>query len=325
MDYVNFFTQMNELDTLLQAFFDSEQINNNSYKRISQIITLSYKSKYVQDESLKCKIIYKLIKSILEFHCIGPNYVEKAKLIRDLVDQLPYPQHSTIRWYDYQCNANKYQKGDQTSHICSLIRRDLIDDFIQYTTQTNYSLVTLIDPKLYSYHPAFKRQKMTLIEYATFYGAIQIFQYLKLNGAELTQDMFPYSIYSRNPDMIHLVENNLIRPSHKSIGQIINEAIKYHYNNIAKYLISNYTDKTIEEYYRIAFEYSNFELFLEDLNPGYMFLFAFEYDYWEIVEALAALEDFNPYQQLISKNHILKNRVSNFFLVTFSECSQFTF
>ena len=55
----------------------------------------------------------------------------------------------------------------------------------------------------------------TLIEYSTFFGSIQIIQYLKYNKVPLTNSLWLYAIHSNNTEVIHFLEENEIKPEKK--------------------------------------------------------------------------------------------------------------
>ena len=54
-------------------------------------------------------------------------------------------------------------------------------------------------------------KKTTLIEYAAFFGSIQIIQYLKYSKVPLTYSLWIYGVHSNNPEMIHFLEENEIK------------------------------------------------------------------------------------------------------------------
>ena len=56
------------------------------------------------------------------------------------------------------------------------------------------------------------RNETNLVEYAAFFGSIQIFKYLLVNQVKLIPSLWIYAIHSRNPEIIHLLEENNIEP-----------------------------------------------------------------------------------------------------------------
>ena len=62
-----------------------------------------------------------------------------------------------------------------------------------------------------------------LIEYAAFFGSIQIFNYLITNNAEIKPSMWLYAIHGKNAEIIHLIEENQIRPQDGSYNECLIE------------------------------------------------------------------------------------------------------
>ncbi|KAK8883918.1 hypothetical protein M9Y10_043020 [Tritrichomonas musculus] len=184
------------------------------------------------------------------------------------------------------------QKGENESYICSLIQKDLVDDFISYVIQTNLPLSSTIKPSIFETNSFLLKNKETsLIEYSAFYGSIQIFQYLRLNNIELKPSLWLYAIHGRNADIIHLLEENLIVPEDKSYHKCLEESIKCHHNEIANYIINNFIDLNDDENYdnnalSYSFHYYNYSFFPTDFNNKFIFYYACQYNYIKIVKLL---------------------------------------
>ena len=91
------------------------------------------------------------------------------------------------------------REGENENQICKLIRNDMIDEFIVYVNKHNVSIDSSIKDSIYETNCfLIKNQiisgtdrisylnRLTPIKYAAFFGSIQIFKYLKLNGADLS-------------------------------------------------------------------------------------------------------------------------------------------
>ena len=85
-------------------------------------------------------------------------------------------------------------------------------------------------------------QQPTLIEYASFFGSIEIYQFLNFNNVLLRPRLWYYSIHSKNAEIIHLLEENNIIPNDKSYIKCFEESIKCHHNEL--YSITNKVSKT---------------------------------------------------------------------------------
>ena len=81
--------------------------------------------------------------------------------------------------YEKEAFISKRKIGENDSYICSLIREDSVEDFIAYTNRSNISLSSFVRFSLFETHQYLKENKCSLIEYAAFFGSIQIFNYLK--------------------------------------------------------------------------------------------------------------------------------------------------
>ncbi|KAK8835796.1 hypothetical protein M9Y10_040619 [Tritrichomonas musculus] len=135
---------------------------------------------------------------------------------------------------------NKREIGQNDSYICRLIRQDLIEEFIKYTTQAGYNLSSFICHSIFETNVyLLKKEDISLIEYAAFFGSIQIIKYLVAKGVELTTSLWLYSIHSNNPDLIHFLEDSHLKLDEDLFDECIKESIKCHHNNFANYFITN--------------------------------------------------------------------------------------
>lgn len=141
-------------------------------------------------------------KFCLYFYTEIPNLLSKEK--EQILKKKLLEINSTI-FDDFD---KKRLIGQNDSYICSLIQNDSIDEFIVYMNQTNLSLLeTVIEPSIFeTNHFLIKKEPASLIDYAAFYGSISIFNYLRLNGANLDKAMWIYTIHSNNPEIIHILE-----------------------------------------------------------------------------------------------------------------------
>ena len=89
----------------------------------------------------------------------------------------------------------------------------------------------------------------TLIEYATFFGSIQIFNFLCINQVAFDSSLWSYAIHSNNAEMIHILESknntdNFISDD-KTYEGIFIESIKCHHNDFANYIKDNLLNQKI--------------------------------------------------------------------------------
>ena len=73
-----------------------------------------------------------------------------------------------------------------------------------------------------------------------FYGSIQIFQYLRLSNVDLLPSLWLFIIHGKNPELIHILEENKIEPELNNYQICLVESIKCHHNEFAYYFLNNY-------------------------------------------------------------------------------------
>ena len=215
----------------------------------------------------------------------------------------------------------KRQIGENDSYICQLIRNDSIDEFINYVNNANISLTSEIPSSIYETNSfIYKHDKTTLIEYAAFFGSIQIFKYLKMNIKTISGSIWSHAIYSNKPEIFHLLEESDISTSLKD--KDLNKSIKCFHKDITDYILNKikfncpiskllkyYNFEYIQEVYIketmlvdfCAFDYTFFvELFLNSQNAnqkiGYgrtLLYFATKNNNFEIVKLLLSIQDID--------------------------------
>ena len=207
--------------------------------------------------------------------------------------------------------------GENPDYICKLIRDDSVEEFITYVNKNNYPLNSIITYSIFETNPylisesckkAYGTKKdakngISLIEYSTFYGSIQIFNYLRMNGVELTPSLWTYTIHGKNAEIIHLLEENHIEPEDNTYQECLEESIKCHHNDFAHYFQDNYIrnqDDFLEnengylhKLFILALKYHNFALISNDfINPASFFELC-KYDYCSLVDILLKGNDVN--------------------------------
>ena len=198
--------------------------------------------------------------------------------------------------------------GENDHFICELIRKDSIDDFITYINQNNYPLNSTIKPSIYETNNfLLKKEKQnqnpTIIEYATFFGSIQIFNYLRNKGVVLSPSLWYYAVHSNNAEIIQILEENQIKPKDGSYKEIFRESIKCHHNDIAEYIQSNYlvNENEKEEEVVNGIRYHNFEFIKKEQINEKTFFYLCKYDYYTLVSFLMSTKNIDINQKIIYK------------------------
>ena len=207
----------------------------------------------------------------------------------------------------------KRQIGENDNYICHLIRNDLIDEFVIYVSKTNLSLSYIIQASIFETNNFLYDKTSTLIEYASFYGSIQIFQYLRLNGAKLTPSLGIYAIHGKNPELIHLLEENQTFPSSKT--ECLNESIKCHHNEITDYILKKYynTDEYESTSLIQSIKYYNFLCFNDHTKfNSEVFYYLCIKDYFQIVNFLLNSENKSNIDINYEHEKMINNKKEDF-------------
>lgn len=228
--------------------------------------------------------------------------------------------------------------GENESYICSLIRDDLVEEFISYVSQSNLPLsTTVIKKSLFETNSFLIGKEVSLIEYCAFYGSIQIFQFLIMSKVKPTPSLWLFVIHSNNADMIHLLENLHVEPEDKKYEECLNESIKYHHNNIANYIKNNFAnEESIEfnlkyvfdnNFIECCFRYNNFSLLDEiDYENRFFFYYLCKYNYFELVKLYLSNYkriDLNETVVFLIQNFL--NRIQNSICFEYNSKSIFFF
>lgn len=203
----------------------------------------------------------------------------KSFYTKQLLDDLnpKVPEFSNESFDEFNM---KRKNGENDHHICQLIRNDSVAEFISYVNRANIPISEAkIVKSVFETNSFLLGKETSLIEYAAFFGSIQIFNYLMINNVELTSSLWLYAIHSNNPEIIHLLEEkHVLLPKNGYFEECLKEAIKCHHNDIVMYIQSNkMKTKNIIDY---AFRYINYALFddemIDDIFDSYLSNFEFK-------------------------------------------------
>ena len=167
------------------------------------------------------------------------NLKDKNELLEEITKELP------SNFYE----SRKLGENDQL--ICRYIQQDLIKEFIVYVNRNNTFLDEVIQPSIYETNELILRMnanksQIRLIEYAAFYGSIQIFNYLRINKVILTPSIWIYAIHGKNAEIIHILEENKVWNEDPTYKNILFESIKCHHNDVVNYIQNNYLKENID-------------------------------------------------------------------------------
>ncbi|KAK8892563.1 hypothetical protein M9Y10_029796 [Tritrichomonas musculus] len=304
-DIINYFTNFE-----IFQFFEDEKfiyliLLNNGILHFDQEIT-----DYILKKRHKCykKFFYPEIK----------EFIHDEDTKRKIEEKIGYNTPDFKNFYE------KRRIGENHSYICYLIRNDLVEEFIEYVNRSCISLSSSICKSIfetnnylrYKINSSFtgNDKYLELIEYAAFYGSIQIFQFLRLNKVELNPILWMYAIHGNNPEIIHILEedkvkmpnfnvkyNNEIRHAtvyhyyseESSHDFCLEKSIQCHHNDIAHYILNNYVNGMTPELEEVSFIYYNYEFIPNDFeNHIYFFEYFLVHDYLDILSiAMKGMKD----------------------------------
>ncbi|KAK8865390.1 hypothetical protein M9Y10_010935, partial [Tritrichomonas musculus] len=241
-----------------------------------------------------------------------------SKIITNQYIDLQYPQYflpeiqSFNKKEPFQIEGelpeNFYEKrkiGENDNYICQLIQKDSINEFVFYTNLNNYSLDSTINQSIFETNSFLLKndKKVTLIEYAAFFGSIKIFLYLR-NKVEVRQSIWQYAIHSDNAKIINQLELNNIEPTNQNYEECFKESIKCHHYSISDYIQNNYLqNENTNDTLICCLKYYNFFYLQNDFVNGSSFYFICKYDY--LLLANIILNEFNIdiNEKIILNNH----------------------
>ena len=146
-----------------------------------------------------------------------------------------------------------------------------------------------------------------MIEYAVFYGSIQIFQYLLTNGIKLNPSLWNYAVHGCNEEIIHILEENKIEPLYKKYEDVLIKSIEFHHNDTVNYIINNYfenKDDISNILLKQGIKYHNFMIIDSKLLDKSCFYYLCESDYPDLVDILIKTTDIDiNYKERIEKEN----------------------
>ncbi|KAK8881399.1 hypothetical protein M9Y10_004135 [Tritrichomonas musculus] len=210
--------------------------------------------------------------------------------------------------------------GENDSYICTLIRNDSLNDFISLVTEKKIQLTSQIKPSIFETNSFLLVNKPSLIEYAAFFGSIQIFNYLQMNHAELNPSLWFYVIHSKSIQLINFLVENHIKPDDISYVKCLIESIKCHHDDITRYIQDNLLNThglLGDSFLECCFRYYNYEYFPENLSTDHIFIYLCQCDYLYLVKFLVKEGRLNINATLTIFNYIFisNSKINYFFLM----------
>ena len=183
----NFFDQIEKVLLYLENDLKKNFTN-------SEIFTIFKNSNPILLFLIKQKIITvdtSIVKLIRNKECLQFLYPEIKAFIDDEIERR-IEESNEIDEMTKDANFDKKRRiGENETYICQLIRTDSIEEFVAFINKTNTSKNGKIKRSLFETNSfLIKKKETSLIEYAAFFGSIQIFQFLRINEVPLSQSLW---------------------------------------------------------------------------------------------------------------------------------------
>ncbi|KAK8888352.1 hypothetical protein M9Y10_039420 [Tritrichomonas musculus] len=292
--------------------------NKNFFSKIERVIKLfkdEIKKFYINSEIFS---IFRKDKRILLFLVeekilIFDEYVAK-KITESKYAEKKYPQYFAPELKPFIKLPSKFYEmrkiGENERYISELIRNDNAKEFIAFVNQNNIPLKSPIKPSIYETNSFLIKKQysdsdITMIEYAAFFGSIQIIKYLHTKGVEMNSSLWLYAIHSQNAHLIHFLEDCNVEPRAELCFM---KSIKCNHIGIADYFLNNYlqnSDQKPNDTFIQSLKYYNFEFIQKEHVNQSSFCYLCSYDYYLFVGNLLATKYIDINIKTI-QNHIFE-------------------
>ena len=249
-----------KLEIIIQYLFENETIpipisslTSDDFKYNKRIFLFLLQKKFIELDQAYIKSYLQLRPdkdttfskdSIEEFQSFYYLYSGMKEYINEEVQKEIEEEIEEIFSVDFITFKEKCQKGENDSYVCSLIREDLVEDFISYLSRSGMSHSSIIKPSIYETNSYLIFKEPTLINYAAFFGSTQIVRYLQFFKVPLISSLWLYSVHSNNGDLIHFLEENQVSTDNL-FDDILNESIKCHHNDLSNYFKDKFDEQIL--------------------------------------------------------------------------------
>ncbi|KAK8850236.1 hypothetical protein M9Y10_018361 [Tritrichomonas musculus] len=192
---------------------------------------------------------------------------------------------------------NKRKEGENDNFLCELIRTDKGKEFGVYINKMCLSYESNIEESFFETNPLLlnNNDEITLIEYAAFFGSIEIIKYMRMNGeVELTSSTWQFAIHSQNAELIKYLEDNKFPPPENNYEKILEESIQCHHNDVSKYIIdylindedlhNDIENKSYENLYFYAVKFDNYLFYPKNMKCKNIFYYLCQFDHYTLVK-----------------------------------------
>lgn len=273
----------------IAEFYTTEDLFN-VFKNNKRMLLFLYKEEIIPPESSMVSIITNFkFKEWYYPHYFLPEFksifnVQTKKEIEQANQKMNESQDKSLDLFE-----KNRQIGENETELCQLIRNDSLDEFISYVKESNVDLNQQIKPSIFETNSFLLKRKPTIIEYAAFFGSINIFKHLQSNQVELTPSLWMYAIHGQNIDLLKLLIENKIKPQDESYRQCYLEAIKCHHIELSEYIETDLLKKKKADFspFVKSLQVYNIKCLPKMMDTEFNIFYDFcQYDYFYIVSLL---------------------------------------
>ena len=258
-DYIkNYFSETNDY----KKYFEKELnnfVNQNSQKRVKKMRKKRQNKRHRDGD--QDDLLFRFGRSETNNQQSSQNdilFKFRQNIEISDYDEYEYEYDYVTKEEDEDQDFEEQRKlGENDSFICSLIRKDAVQDFVNYLVNHSITFNSKVNHSIFETNSLLLKREATFIEYATFFGSVQIFKFLVSQGVPLTSSLWLYGIHGYSEEIIQTLERMQVKPDDESFEECYNEAIKCHHNDIANYLLKKFLKS---ENNTCCFQYYNFLL-----------------------------------------------------------------
>ena len=229
-------------DFLLNVFSKLELFHIFSNNK--HIISRFYNTNFISPDDLLNFLFHFNDNSIINrdfVQFILEHHSESLKAHNPVVFNHIIKKLDPLRFLNHSFSLAPRNKKNNKNIALDIILEDDIDNFINFTSQTNFG---------YKNSSPFSSNifcDITIFESVMLFGAINIFKYI-ISQRDLLKQMklssLKYAIMGGNLDIIHIIENST---EHKFDKECYMSSITFHHEDIQTYIADNYENDIPEE------------------------------------------------------------------------------
>ena len=244
----------------------------------------------------------RLLLFLIEENIITPDKVIANCLTNYKISQACYLQYFYPNFKSYldgkyatsesdsQTFEQKRKSGENDDPVCQMIRNDSVNDFMSHVKQNNVDLNSTVKPSIFETNAFLIDKTPSLIEYAAFFGSIEIIKFLESSEVKLTPSLWIYAIHSQKPELIHFLEEKKVLPEDESYRKCFIESLKCHHPEFTNYIQNNLISdpsKIDNKVLSNSIKFYNYAYFPKDVNNDFSIFYDLcKYDYFTIVQLL---------------------------------------